>query len=217
MQAFCKRIRKKNVERRFFIRKFRAAFFIPQTLRQPMPLQYIKRLNMVFDFAENAFLPIPELPPEFQYIAWNSSMLEVHADIKHRGFRNDLDSRIFPTFRDYHRCVNLMKSISENPSFLPDATLVVANGHTDLFEYVACIQGMQLSREVGAVQNIAVLPDYRGRGIGRALLLKALHGFKKHGVRRVTLEVTEDNIPATKLYTRIGFKTFNVRFLQIYE
>jgi ribosomal protein S18 acetylase RimI-like enzyme len=145
-------------------------------------------------------------------------MLEVHADIKHRGFRNDLDAQIFPTFRDYHQCVNLMQSISENPSFLPDATLLIANGYEeDLFEYVGCIQGMRFSGEVGAVQNIAVLPDYRGRGIGRALLLKALHGFKEYGIQRVTLEVTADNIPATKLYTRIGFKTFNVRFLPIFE
>jgi ribosomal protein S18 acetylase RimI-like enzyme len=145
-------------------------------------------------------------------------MLEIHADIQHRGFRNDLDSRIFPTFRDYNQCVNLMKSISENPAFLPGATLLIANGYEDdLFEYVACVQGMRLSCEVGAVQNIAVLPDYRGRGIGRALLLKALRGFREHRVRRVTLEVTEDNIPATKLYTRIGFKTFNVRFLKTFE
>lgn len=183
-----------------------------------MPIQYIKRLNMVFDFTDDTFLAIPELPPEFRYVAWNPSMLEVHADIKHRGFRNDFDSRIFPTFRDYNRCVTLMKSISENPSFLPDATLLIANGYEDnLFEYVACIQGMRLSDEVGAVQNIAVLPDYRGRGIGRALLLQALREFRKYKVRRVTLEVTADNIPAIKLYTRIGFKTFNVRFLQIFE
>ncbi|MDR2706004.1 MAG: GNAT family N-acetyltransferase [Planctomycetaceae bacterium] len=183
-----------------------------------MPIQYIKRLNMVFDFTNDTFLPIPELPPEFRYVAWNPSMLEVHADIKHRGFRNDLDARIFPTFRDYNQCVNLMQSISDNPSFLPAATLLIANGdEDDLFEYIACIQGMRFSNEVGAIQNIAVLPDYRSRGIGRALLLKALRGFKESGVRRVTLEVTADNIPATKLYTRIGFKTFNIRFLQIFE
>lgn len=145
-------------------------------------------------------------------------MLEIHADIKHRGFRNDLDARIFPTFRDYKQCVNLMKSISESPLFLPAATLLIANGNEhDLFEYVACIQGMRFSEEVGAIQNIAVLPDYRGYGIGRAILLGSLWGFQQQGVKRVTLEVTAENIPAVKLYTRVGFKTFNVHFLEILE
>ncbi|MDR2116616.1 MAG: GNAT family N-acetyltransferase [Planctomycetaceae bacterium] len=182
-----------------------------------MPLQYIKRFQMAFDFADFSF-PILQLPLGFRYVMWEPEMLEVHADIKHRGFRNDLDARIFPTFRDYRQCVNLMKSISESPFFLPAATLLIANGdEQNLFEYVACIQGMRFSDEVGGIQNIAVLPDYRGHGIGRAILLKSLLGFRQHGIRRVTLEVTAENLPAINLYTHIGFKTFNVNFLRIFE
>ncbi|MDR0337218.1 MAG: GNAT family N-acetyltransferase [Planctomycetaceae bacterium] len=182
-----------------------------------MPLQHIKRLQMVFDFANGSF-PMLKLPTGFRYVAWRPEMLEIHADIKHRGFRNDLDARIFPTFRNYKQCVNLMQSISASPAFLPAATLLIANGDEhDLFEYVACIQGMRFSGEVGAVQNIAVLPDYRGRGIGRAILLGSLLGFRQHGIRRVTLEVTAENKPAVQLYTHVGFKTFNVHFLKIFE
>jgi ribosomal protein S18 acetylase RimI-like enzyme len=145
-------------------------------------------------------------------------MLSAHADVKYRGFRNDSDARIFPTFRDYDRCVKLMESISASPSFLPEATLLIANGNEqELFEYVACIQGMRLSGEIGAIQNVAVLPDYRCRGIGRALVLGSLWGFQKNGIQRVTLEVTADNIPATKLYTHVGFKTFNVHFHQVID
>ncbi|MDR0611363.1 MAG: GNAT family N-acetyltransferase [Planctomycetaceae bacterium] len=183
-----------------------------------MPFQYIKRLHMVFDFTEATLLPRPDLPPRCRYVAWEPSLLEVHADIQHRGFRNDLDARVFPTFRDYNLCLNLMRSISDNPSFLPEATLLIANGfEDDLFEYIACIQGMRFSNEVGAIQNIAVLPDYRGHGFGRAILLRSLRGFREHRIRRVTLEVTEENIPAVKLYSQIGFKTFNVSFLKIFE
>ncbi|MDR1268517.1 MAG: GNAT family N-acetyltransferase [Planctomycetaceae bacterium] len=182
-----------------------------------MPLQYIKRLQMVFDFADFSF-PVLKLPLGFRYVEWNPEMLEIHADIKYRGFRNDLDARIFPTFRNYQQCVNLMKSISDSPSFLPAATLLIANGNEEgLFEYVACIQGMRFSGEIGAVQNIAVLPDYRNRGIGRALLLGSLLGFRQHNIRRVTLEVTAENFPAVKLYTHVGFKTFNAHFLRIFE
>jgi ribosomal protein S18 acetylase RimI-like enzyme len=172
---------------------------------------------MVFDFADFSF-PVLRLPLGFRYVAWNPEMLEVHADIKYRGFRNDLDAQIFPTFRNYEQCVHLMKSISESPFFLPAATLLIANGSEhDLFEYVACIQGMRFSDEVGAIQNIAVLPDYRGHGIGRAILLGSLLGFRQHGIKRVTLEATAENIPAVKLYTHVGFKTFNVNFLKILE
>ena len=181
-----------------------------------MSFQYVKRNQMVFDFTETPLQPL-RLQPGYWLAPWASNLLEAHADVKHRGFRNDSDAEIFPTFRSYERCLCLMEAISGSSSFLPEATVLIAFGENgDLFEYVAAIQGMQHSKEVGAIQNVAVLPDYRRRGIGRALVLGSLHGFRKSGVRRVTLEVTADNIPAVRLYEGLGFRTFKVYFREIF-
>ena len=45
----------------------------------------------------------------------------------------------------------------------------------------------------------------RGRGIGRALCETMLASVSGRGVRRVFLEVAEDNVPAVALYGRLGF------------
>ena len=52
----------------------------------------------------------------------------------------------------------------------------------------------------GGVQNLGVVPEYRGLGIGRALLLKALDGFALMGARRAFLEVTASNESAVRMY-----------------
>ena len=56
------------------------------------------------------------------------------------------------------------------------------------------------------VLSIGVLPAYRGMGVGSALLLQALRGFQRMGLRRAILEVTAENERAIQLYWRLGFR-----------
>jgi ribosomal protein S18 acetylase RimI-like enzyme len=108
--------------------------------------------------------------------------------------------------------------VANSPLFLADATLLIGYGNSkDLFEYVANIQGLKLSDDVGAIQNVAVLPEYRRRGLGMALVQGALQGFQRAGVKRVTLEATTDNVTAVNLYQRLGFTTFHVYQREIFD
>ena len=52
------------------------------------------------------------------------------------------------------------------------------------------------------------MPEYRGLGIGRALLLKALDGFATAGATRAFLEVTACNEPAVRMYREVGFRSY---------
>ncbi|MGH7128141.1 MAG: GNAT family N-acetyltransferase [Planctomycetaceae bacterium] len=79
------------------------------------------------------------------------------------------------------------------------------------------IQGMMQTRVLGAVQNVGILPEHRGLGLGRALVAKALHGFKREGVRRVYLEVTADNAPAVGLYRAVGFRLVRTMYKAVEE
>ena len=55
------------------------------------------------------------------------------------------------------------------------------------------------------IATIAVHPDQRGQGIGRALLITALENAIRLGMGQVTLEVREGNLVAQNLYRRFGF------------
>jgi len=61
------------------------------------------------------------------------------------------------------------------------------------------------------VLAIATHPDQRGRGVGRALLERALAAACDAGCTLATLEVRRSNQPAIALYERAGFKLAHVR------
>ena len=55
------------------------------------------------------------------------------------------------------------------------------------------------------IHDLAVLPEYRGRGVGRQLLEQVEQKGRQLGCCKLTLEVREDNHPAQHLYQRVGF------------
>jgi ribosomal-protein-alanine N-acetyltransferase len=55
------------------------------------------------------------------------------------------------------------------------------------------------------INNVAVRPEYRGRGIGTAILQHVLNEGRRLGATRATLEVRASNENARRLYERMGF------------
>jgi ribosomal-protein-alanine N-acetyltransferase len=61
------------------------------------------------------------------------------------------------------------------------------------------------------VQTIAVLPEARRSGLGRALMGQMIAEARRRGVREVFLEVRADNPGAQSLYESLGFEAIAVR------
>jgi ribosomal-protein-alanine N-acetyltransferase len=61
------------------------------------------------------------------------------------------------------------------------------------------------------INNLAVLPEFRRRGVASALLTRALAEGATLGMRRATLEVRRSNDPARLLYEQFGFSVAGVR------
>ena len=60
------------------------------------------------------------------------------------------------------------------------------------------------------VHDLAVVPDLRGQGVGRALLHEAEARALERGCCKLTLEVQDDNRNARGLYTSFGFEDFEL-------
>jgi RimJ/RimL family protein N-acetyltransferase len=66
------------------------------------------------------------------------------------------------------------------------------------------------------VIGMYVAPVARGAGAGRALLEVAIDYVRaREGTRQLTLTVTEGNVPALRLYTRLGFQPFGTEPMAI--
>jgi ribosomal protein S18 acetylase RimI-like enzyme len=55
------------------------------------------------------------------------------------------------------------------------------------------------------IHDLAILPEYRGQGVGRQLLQQVEHTARERGCCKLTLEVREDNHRAQRLYHAVGF------------
>ena len=68
--------------------------------------------------------------------------------------------------------------------------------------------GVHIVLNEGHIMNVAVLPEYRGRGIGEALLLMMM---SYTCLPNYTLEVRVSNTAAISLYKRLGFLESGLR------
>lgn len=151
---------------------------------------------------QTALIPPAVLPTGFDWQAWRPKHAAAHAAVLYEGFRGELDSELLVSLSRLDSCGETVRMTSFDHRFLPEATWLVTTA-----ESVPCgaIQTVGVGRGVARVQNIAVIPEHRGLGIGRALILKALRQCRGLGIRRVQLDVTELNHPASRLYRSLGF------------
>ena len=61
------------------------------------------------------------------------------------------------------------------------------------------------SRQIGGLGEVAVDPDFRGRGIANTLCARARDTFRDHGGRAIFLGTTARN--AARIYSRLGWRT----------
>lgn len=173
---------------------------------------YFKRYRMeirLTDYRSEAILPAP-----FRLLSWSRRLMQFHAQAKWESFREEIDSQVFPCLGELEGCRKLMQEISERKDFVPGATWLVSR-ESEVSQAViplGTIQGLRSSAREGAIQNIGVHPDYRGQGLGRALIEAALGGFRAAGCHKAYLEVTVQNTAAIRLYERLGFRRVETLF-----
>lgn len=169
-------------------------------------ITYFKRFRMEIDLG--SFSNAPQvLPDDYALVAWDPVLVDRHAEAKFRSFQGELDANVFPSLGARDGCRRLMREIARKKGFVPEATwLLIHRTVGRRAEYCGTVQGMRDSEGYGAIQNLGIVPEHRGRGLGSCLLTASLEGFRQSGLQRACLEVTSHNSGAIRLYERFGFR-----------
>ena len=172
-----------------------------------MGVTYFKRYRMEIDLGNIGFRPRP-LPNGYELVPWDRRLVGAHAEAKFRSFCFEIDANVFPCLGDRDGCLRLMNEITCRDTFMGQATWLLKYAEDGRVDADICgtIQGIRDRSGVGAVQNLGVIPDHRGRGLGTSLLYQSLVGFQAVGLPRAFLEVTAQNVGALRLYQRLGFR-----------
>lgn len=110
-----------------------------------------------------------------------------------RTLTSDVRDRLVPSLRDHPTTLVLLAFVENEPVGI-----------------AVCFFGLStfLARPLLNIHDLAVLPQFRGKGVGRALLRAAEDRARREGCCKLTLEVRDDNAPARALYQRFGFGNF---------
>src|SRR5262245_43401453 len=130
-------------------------------------VKYFKRHRM--ELALSGPLRPAELPAGYSWLAWDDALLAMHAEGKYLSFHQHEDALVFASLGTRSGCHDLMNAIRFRPTFCPQATWLVAGPDG----CVGTIQGLLDDNGFGGIQNLGVVPECRGLGIGRALLMQA--------------------------------------------
>ncbi|RPI34127.1 MAG: GNAT family N-acetyltransferase [Chloroflexota bacterium] len=131
------------------------------------------------------------------------------ADLVELSFNDTIDA-------DGHRYLRQMRDAARNPGFLRWAGAVVEQTSLPLSGYIweedgRVVGNLSLipitirSRRCYLIANVAVHPNYRRHGIGRALTAAALEHARSRRAQAAWLHVREENEPAVALYRSLGF------------
>jgi len=87
----------------------------------------------------------------------------------------------------------------------PDGFVMVKKGDIIVGQLELTIREYE-DREIGYVNLYYLIPENRGRGMGKQLHQYALNFFKNHNVNEYHLRVSPTNINALKFYKKLGLE-----------
>ena len=86
----------------------------------------------------------------------------------------------------------------------PGGCILLAEGAGDT---AGCVALRPLQDKICEMKRLYVIPEYQGRGIGRALARSVIGEARKKGYQKMRLDTIESMKAAQKLYFSLGFKT----------
>jgi mycothiol synthase len=93
------------------------------------------------------------------------------------------------------------------PGYIPELDLVAVAPDGSFGAY--CICWLDPVNQSGEFEPVGTRPAFRGKGIGKAVMLEGLRRLKAHGAQTALVLSTGTNEPARRLYESSGFRTID--------
>jgi ribosomal protein S18 acetylase RimI-like enzyme len=150
--------------------------------------------------------PAPECPPHsFRLRALRRDDLPAAAELIFRSHVGTIDAALNLTYSSPALCRGFVDTLVLRAGcgrFDAEASLVAEDGRA----LTGVLLASHLSRLNGHVCQVSVDPALQSRGLGTVLMTRALEAFRLQGLATASLSVTVDNLPAYRLYRRLGFR-----------
>ncbi|MBM6400382.1 GNAT family N-acetyltransferase [Phycicoccus sonneratiae] len=162
---------------------------------------FLHRLGLVRTFAEHVMrhdlLDVPRIrrPVVLRSLPWDDET----APLFHRAYRESFAER--PGFPDTP-LEEWVHDVADEPGFRPERSRVVVDGDGAPAGFVTLTDCW--------VDQVGVVPAWRGRALGAHLVARSLRALRKAGCEAAWLAVNVDN-PAHGLYLRLGFADAGLR------
>lgn len=142
----------------------------------------------------------PHPPPGYDIVLWDDQYLEGCTQVIHDANKGSLDLLIYPAFRTLEGTNHMVRGIRAG-QFSEGVSCIA------LFNDSPCgtVLVTHPSPHDGFIAEMAVARAHQGKGVGTALLGKALSAGYDQGMTAFRLGVTEDNTAAVALYQKFGF------------
>jgi len=152
-----------------------------------------------------------QLPKDIEIRPWSEQDYQPVAAVITAAYRGHVDSDINDQYRTLSGALRFLNNIIRFPgcgTFDRESSFVALS--KSLRNIVGVILCSRVRYDVGHVTQVCLLPEYRSRGIGEALLACSAANLRKRKFSSLSLTVTEANNRAVDLYKRLGFETKRV-------
>lgn len=169
------------------------------------------RLFMRLPLGADAPVPKVKMPPGFVMRGWLESDFHTAATLITAAYRGHVDASINDQYCSVSGSLRFLNNIVRFPGcgvFDPGSSYVVVDQTSN--QMVGVLLCSRVREDVGHVTQVCVLPEYRGRGIGEAMIARCCQELQRRRFSALTLTVTEANNRAVELYLRHGFETKRV-------
>lgn len=167
-------------------------------------LAFLQAIGFQYDHSSWRFVldptrvaPLPELPDDIKLMSYRDVDVLPYIDLINTSFL-DHPTPIRVTLEQ-------IEHVHAQASFDPAAIAILCNGVGEMIGF--CVTGYDPAEDppVGSIRLVGVLRAYRGRGLGRWLLLWGIEHLNSKGIETVELSVDAENENAVGLYHSVGF------------